>query len=113
MKKKETLDQKFEHLKQEAKVRGLKVQKDPRLTKSPYRASHPLSCTFVDDIPTKKKAITYEPASERNKHKLVMDINHEIIEYDLAKKGVGYKKAHRIANRKQRSIFKNKYKEGG
>jgi uncharacterized protein (DUF2461 family) len=108
---KDNLDSRLKYLKQQAKKRGLKVSVDKRLDKTPYRAAHPLSNKYVDDIVVKKKSITVAPFVARNKKKMVMDVNHELIEYKLACNGVGYKKAHTIANRKQRGIFRSDYKD--
>jgi len=98
-----TYKDKLNFLKKEAARRGLKIKKDKRLTKTPYRASHPLVEDMIG-VKNKGKFITYEPRTERNKRRLVMDINHEICEFDLMKKGYSYRHAHKISNRKQRKI---------
>jgi hypothetical protein len=98
-----TIKEKLRYLKQEAKKRGLKIRKDKRLTKTLYAAMHQYAGEELNQ-PYIKGVITYEPKSLRNRNKFCMDINHEIIEYDLMHKGKRYKYAHKIANRKQRSF---------
>jgi hypothetical protein len=98
-----TVSEKLDHLKEEAKKRGLRIRKDRRLTKTPYVAMHEYAGKELKQ-PYIKGTITYEPQSLRRKHKLCMDLNHEIIEYDLMRKGKRYKPAHKVANRKQRTF---------
>lgn len=97
----QSLKQKELYIKQEAKKRNLKIKQDKRLTKTPYRAMQPFAGKELDQ-PYIKNHITYEPKSKKNKGKLLMDLNHEIIEYDLMKKKLPYHKAHKISNKKQR-----------
>jgi len=99
-----TTDQKLKLLRKEAKKRGLKIAVDKRLNNTPYRAAHPKSDKYVNDIVVRKNAITVAPFVARNKKKMAMDVNHELFEFDKAKKGWGYKKAHTYANRKQRNF---------
>jgi hypothetical protein len=107
---KQTLGQQMEHLKNEAKKRGLKIRKDEKLKETPYRAAHP-RVQFKTGL-KRKGLITYDPSVVKTKKKLVMDTRHEIIEYDkmgqLMRKGhnqnSAYKIAHKKANREQRNI---------
>jgi hypothetical protein len=98
------LKEQLNYLRKKAHERGLKIRKDRRLIKTPYIAMHPYAGRELKQ-PFIKKHITYQPDLERRKRKLVMDVNHELIEYDLMKKGWKYKKAHKLANRKQRTLI--------
>jgi len=103
------LDDQFKHLRNEAKKRGLVIRKDERLEKTPYRAAHP----FVEFRTGLKHTgrIDYDPKHVNSKRELVMDVRHEIIEYDkmgkLKRKGYSderaFKVAHNLANKKQRN----------
>lgn len=100
-----TLAEKIRLLKQKAKERGLKVLVDKRLNKTEYRAAHPNSSKYVGDrIVCKKNAITVAPFVAKKKKLYAMDVNHELLEFDASKKGYGYKRAHTLANRKQRNF---------
>jgi hypothetical protein len=92
-----SLKSQFSELKQAAKERGLKIAKDKRLKKTPYIAMQPKAAKELNQ-PYKKKTITHCGQKLR---KLVMDVRHEIIEYDKMKRGWKYKAAHKFANRKQ------------
>lgn len=89
-------------LKRVAHKQGLGVQKDKRLSQTPYAAMNDLAGKELN-MPHRKKAITYDPTCHKALRKRVMDIRHELIERPLMKKGMRYKRAHKIANRKQRS----------
>lgn len=108
---KDNLDSRLRYLKSQARKRGFKVVVDKRLDKTPYRAAHPKSDRYVDDIVVKNKAITVAPFVAKNKRKMAMDVYHELLEHEGYTKGWGYKKAHNFANRKQRGIFRNDYQE--
>jgi hypothetical protein len=55
-------------------------------------------------IKNPKMTIGYTKLCKTPKRRLPMDIRHEIIEYDAMKKGLKYKTAHKLANKKQRNI---------
>ena len=97
------VNEKWKYVQQEAKKRGLKIKPDKRLGQTPYRACHPLVEKMVG-VKNKGKVLTYDPKIVKTKRMLVMDMNHEMIEMDLMRKGKTYKQAHRVANRKQRSF---------
>jgi hypothetical protein len=86
-----------------AHKQGFRIKKDERLTPTPYRASHPLVEKMIG-VKNKGKVITYDPNCVKTDKRKAMDINHEIIEYNLMKKGKTYKQAHKIANKKQRDF---------
>lgn len=98
-----TLKEQFNTLKKEARKRGLKIKKDKRLNNCPYRAMHKYAGIELGQ-PYIKDAITYTPKTAKNKKRLVMDTRHELIEFDHMRKGLKYKQAHKIANRKQRTV---------
>lgn len=103
-----TLKEQETQLKKAAKKRGLKIRADKRLHHTPYRAMHKYAAIELKQ-PHIKKTITYDPnysgyKGKNGKKCLVMDIRHEIIEYDAMKGGKKYKTAHKKANRKQRTI---------
>jgi hypothetical protein len=100
--KKPTLKQQLNLLKKAAKKRGLVIRKTPKLSNTPYRAMQPMAAKELK-INNPKNTIGYTNNCERTKKRLVMDIRHEIIEYDAMKKGARYKTAHKLANRKQRT----------
>ena len=101
---KEKLDAIKGHLLEKGKL----IIGDERLNDSPYRAMQEEAgkelgqpyikghYTFAPDI--------YDLRTNKDKEKLAMDINHEDIENKVMKKGLPYKKAHKIANRKQRNF---------
>ena len=92
-----------------AKRRGLKVRPDKRLRLTPFRAMHPRAAKELDQ-PCPKATITYDPRIVTTRRKRVMDIRHEIIENDEMGKGKRYKSAHKVANRKQRTISREERK---
>ena len=97
------LKEQEEQLKQAAKKRGLIIKKDKSLTKTPYRAMNPHAARELkQNCP--KNAITYDPKRIKTKRMKVMDLRHEIIEFDEMCKGKKYKTAHKKANRFQRTI---------
>lgn len=99
-----TLKQQLDILKKAARKRGLTIRKTPQLSNTEYRAMNPQAAKELG-IKSPKKTIGYTSNCERTKRRLVMDIRHELIEYDAMKKyGMKYKKAHKIANRKQLSV---------
>ena len=108
---KHTLSDRIDYLKQLARKRGMKVEVDKRLDNTPYRAAHPKSDKYVNDIVVKKKSITVAPFVAKNKHIMAMDTYHELLEHNKYKKGWGYKKAHDFANRKQRGIFRDDFED--
>ena len=79
------------------------IRKDTRLAKTPFRAMNPRAGRVLG-MPYMPKAITYGVRSQSPLKRRVMDIRHEIIEFDEMGKGKEYKTAHRIANRKQRIV---------
>ena len=116
LKKKPSLREQDRILNEAAKRRGLKCRKDARLTKTPYVAMHPLAA-IATNSPCPPKTVTYDPKRHVALRKRVMDKRHEIIEYDGMKKDSQgkkltkaqwwriYQKNHKIANRKQRTIY--------
>jgi hypothetical protein len=98
-----TLKERELYVKREAKKRNLKIRVDKRLNKTPYRAMQPFAAIELKQ-PFIKKYITYAPYLKKRKRTLIMDIHHEILEYDKMKKKWRYRKAHSFANRKQRSF---------
>ena len=108
---KPTLKQQFKDIRKAAKKSGLSVRKDSRLKKSPYRAMNPRAAKLLKQ-PCPPRALTYDPRLDDTMREKVLDIRHELIEHKeigrLEKKGVPrnkrYPKAHRVANRKQRTI---------
>jgi hypothetical protein len=99
-----SLKKQEQYLRKQAKKRGLKIRHTPSLNSTPYRAMHPCASKELG-IKNPKNTIGYTKYSERPKRRFVMDLRHELIEYDLMKnKKYKYKKAHKIANRKQRSV---------
>lgn len=88
-------------LKNAAKTRGLKVEQDKRLQGTPYISMNPRAAKELHQ-PCRKRAITFW--GERSLQHEVMDIRHELIEYDEMGKGKPYKVGHKIANRKQRTV---------
>ncbi len=101
--KKPSLKEQDLALRRAARERGLGVRKDKRLDASPYRAAHPRLKGQVD-VPIKKKCITYGTHSEKPLKKKVMDLRHELHEWDKRGQGWKYPAAHRFANRKQRTV---------
>lgn len=85
-------------LRKAAKDRGLKVRKSTALEKTPYRAMNPLAAKELG-VKCPKDKILYTKQSKK-----VLDIRHELVEYDEMAKGKTYKTAHKVANRKQRTI---------
>ena len=94
--------EKLRYLKIKAQERGLKVRQDKRLTKTPWAAMHPLAGGVLKQ-PFIKKSVTFDPDLPRRK--IIMNINHELFEHDKMKIGWSYKKAHKFANRKQRTLI--------
>lgn len=90
-------------LRQAAKRRGLRVCRDPRLAKTPYRAMHPRAAKVLKQ-PCRKRTIGYILSSRRPKSRMVLDVRHELIEYDKMQQGWSYARAHAYANRKQRDV---------
>ena len=97
-----TIREKLATVRRKASARKLKIRKDRRLLQTPYRAMNEFAGKELKQ-PHIKGYITYSPQI-KTKKMLVMDLNHEIIEYDKMKKGWKYKRAHKLANRKQRSF---------
>ena len=98
-----TLSEQLKLLRREAHKRGLGVRQDKRLTKSKFRAMQPYAGRELDE-PYVEDAITFEPKSKRKLKRLVVDVNHEIREFDKQKCGWKYKRAHKFANSKQRDF---------
>jgi hypothetical protein len=99
-----SLKQQEQELRNQAKKRGLKIRYTPQLKKTPYRAMNPMASKELG-IKCGKNIIGYTKNSARTKRRFVMDMRHEIIEYDTMKKRkLHYPKAHKIANRKQRTV---------
>lgn len=104
------LKQQFEVLKKEAHKRGLVIREDKRLTKTPYRACHPLVAP-ITGIKT-KNLIGLDPKHCKPLRRKVLDSRHELQEMDkmklLLKKGYSVKRAykigHKYANRHQRDV---------
>ena len=97
-----TVREKLATVRSKASARNLKIRKDRRLVKTPYRAMNEYAGKELKQ-PYTKGCITYSPHT-RSKKTLAMDLNHEIIEFDKMKKGWRYKRAHKLANRKQRTF---------
>jgi len=98
------LKDKLKYLKKQAHKRGLKIRKDKRLARSPYRAMHPLAGKTLKQ-PYINRCITYEPRTKHKIRRLVLDTNHELWEFDKMRQGWSYEKAHKFANRKQRTLI--------
>ncbi len=102
--KRPSLKEQEYQLRQAAKRRGLRVRKDPRLAKTPYRAMNPRAARELHQ-PCPPRTITYILSKRRPKSRKVLDIRHEIREFDRMGLGWKYRKAHRDANRKQRDVL--------
>jgi hypothetical protein len=86
---------------------NIPIKPDKRLSNTPYRAMQEHAGRKLKQ-PFIPKTYTYDPncfdlRTKKDKQKLTMDINHEHIEHDNMNKGISYKIAHKLANRKQRS----------
>jgi hypothetical protein len=92
-----------------AKRRGLKVRPDKRLRHTPFLAMHPRAAKELG-MPCPRKTITFDPRIVNTRKKRVMDVRHEIIENDEMGKGKKYRTAHKVANRKQRTISREERK---
>jgi hypothetical protein len=90
-------------LREAARARGLKVRKSKTLEKTPYRAMNPPAAKELG-IKCPKNVILYDSRSSKTQRRKVMDLRHELIEHDEMKKGKTYRNAHKVANRKQRTI---------
>jgi hypothetical protein len=101
--KKLTLKQQLALLKKSAKKRGLTIRHTPKLKSTQFRAMNPPAAKELG-IKSSKHTIGYTNLCKKTPRRFVMDMRHEIIEYDAMKKGKKYKSAHKIANRKQRNI---------
>ncbi len=101
--KKEDLKEQLKSLKTAAKRRGLVVRHDKGLKDTPYRAMNPRAARSEEvDQCCPKNAILFE---SKYLPEEVMDIRHEILEYDkMGKPHWKYKRAHKFANRKQRTV---------
>ena len=90
-------------LKKVAKRHNLKIRPDKRLCKTPYRGMNPYAAKALNQ-PCPKKTLTYDPRLDKTQKRIVMDIRHEILEYQEMQKGKSYKIAHKKANKFQRNI---------
>jgi hypothetical protein len=98
-----SLKEQERHLRQAARNRGLCVKRTRGLSKTPYRAMNPRAAKELG-VPWSSHMIGYDNYSARTHKRLVMDLRHEIIEYDRMGRGWRYRRAHRMANRKQRTV---------
>jgi hypothetical protein len=98
-----SLNQQLRELKKAAKKRGLTIRSTPKLKETPYRAMNPEASRELG-IKSSKHTIGYTKLCQKTPRRFVMDIRHELIEYDAMKKGKKYKSAHKLANRKQRNL---------
>ena len=109
--KRPSLKQQFKDIKKAARKSGLSVRKDNRLKKCPYRGMNPRAGRLLKQ-PYIENTLTYDPRLTDTWREKVLDIRHELIEHKeigrLQRKGVPshkrYPMAHRVANRKQRTI---------
>ena len=109
--KRPSLKQQFKDIKKAARKSGLSVRKDNRLKKTAYRAMNPRAAKLLKQ-PCPPHALTYDPRLDDTLREKVLDVRHELIEHKeigkLSRKGVSkslrYPRAHRVANRKQRTI---------
>jgi hypothetical protein len=91
-------------LKRAAAERGLRIRHTPSLSKTPFRAMNPLAAK-ENNIPWPKDLIGYDGLSCGTTQMNVMDIRHEIVEYDYMKdRRRHYKSAHKVANKKQERV---------
>ena len=95
-----TLSEQLAQVKEVAMKRGLHTRKDRRLLRTPYRAMNPRAARELHQ-PYIPKTLTYTLSNRRPKHRQVMDLRHELVEYIMMGKGYPYRMAHRVANREQ------------
>ena len=95
-----TLSEQLAQIKEAAMKRGLRVRRDRRLHRTSYRAMNPRAARELHQ-PYIPKTLTYTLSNRRPKHRLVMDLRHELVEYVMMGRGHRYKVAHRVANREQ------------
>jgi hypothetical protein len=86
-----------------ARHRHLSIKPMPSLSRTAFRAMNPRAAR-EEKIRWPTNIIGYDPQVRMPKPKRVMDIRHELIEYDKMGKGCHYLKAHKYANRKQRTV---------
>lgn len=98
-----TLQKQMESLRRAARSRRLSIRAMPSLRKTPYRAINPRAAKELG-VKCGKHTIGYDPAIVKGKSMRVMDVRHEIVEFDEMGKGKRYKTAHKVANRKQRTV---------
>jgi hypothetical protein len=97
------LKEQMTDLKRAAKQRGLRIRATPSLSKTPFRAMNPRAAK-EEGVKFPKHTIGFDPHIRMSQSERVMDIRHELIEYDQIGKGHHYKVAHRYANRRQRTV---------
>lgn len=89
-------------LRHAAAERGLRIRHTPSLTHTPFRAMNPLAAK-ENSIPWPRDLIGYDGVYCRTSRMKVMDIRHEIREFDRMKQGWHYPAAHKDANKVQRN----------
>lgn len=97
------LNKQYQDLLKAAHRRGLRVRRDDSLKKTEYRAMHPRAAKELG-LKCPKNTITYQLSCRRPKSRRVLDLRHEIVEWDEMSKGKRYKAAHRIANKRQATV---------
>jgi hypothetical protein len=86
-----------------AQHRHLRIKAMPGLSRTPFRAMNPRAAK-EEKVKWPANVIGYDPQVRMPKQKRIMDLRHELIEYDKMGSGLHYLKAHRYANRKQRTV---------